>query len=203
MKKSLIVIVLFLSMNAYSQNEMKPFRFYVSPSIHVGFFSPTEVNDYIATKAEESNLTTTAGSTDLIVNFNLGLGLGFRFVNIFEFQTVAEYSIAPKFIVVTNGESLSYTYSRFSGGLIANLLIPLSSDERKTSFIIGGGLLYHNLSFEEYKASTIAPRFQIGISLNNNKFNPQILISGDFINASDGDFNLNYSGVRIGANLNF
>lgn len=201
MKKLLIAIIVLISLNAYSQNEMKPFRFYVSPSIHVGFFSPTDVNNYIET--ETSYLTTTAGSTNLFLNLNLGLGLGFRFVNIFEFQTVAEYSIAPKIIVVTNGESLSYTYSRFSGGLIANLLIPLSSDERKTSFIIGGGLLYHNLSFEDYMASTIAPRFQIGLSLNNNKFNPQILISGDIINASDGNFNLNYSGVRIGANLNF
>ncbi len=189
------------SLIANSQNEMKPFRFYVSPSIHIGFFSPDEVNTYIENALSSYELT--FGTTDLIMNYNVGLGFGFRFFNLAELQTVTEYSIAPKSFVVTNGDNMSFTFSKFTAGLMANFMIPLTSNERKTSAIIGAGILYHNMSFEDYKATKIAPRFQAGISLNNNKFNPQILISYDMAKADDNGFELDYSGIRIGANLNF
>lgn len=201
MRKVLIAIFIMFCFTANSQNIMKPFRFYVSPSIHIGFFSPDEVNNYIedALSGYEMNF----GTTDLIMNFNIGLGFGFRFYNLVELQTVTEYSISPKTILVTNGDNLSFTFSRFSAGLMANFMIPLSSNERRTSFILGGGMIYHSMSFEDYAASKMAPRFQAGISINNNKFNPQILLSADIAKAYDGDFELDYSGVRIGVNLNF
>jgi hypothetical protein len=58
------------------------------------------------------------------------------------------------------------------------------------------------MNFEEYSATKLAPRLQAGISINNNKFNPQILFSADFAKAYDGNFELDFSGFRIGINLN-
>jgi hypothetical protein len=58
------------------------------------------------------------------------------------------------------------------------------------------------MNFEEYSATKLAPRFQAGISINNNKFNPQIIISADIAKAYDSEFELDFSGVRIGVNLN-
>lgn len=201
MKKIVLAILVFSSLIANSQNEMKPFRFYVSPSIHLGFFSPDEVNNYIENALSSYDLT--MGTTDLIMNFNVGLGFGFRFFNLAELQTVTEYSISPKSIMVSNGDNMSFTFSKFTAGLMANIMIPLTTNERKTSAIIGGGILYHNMSFEEHQATKVAPRFQAGLSLNNNKFNPQILISYDMAKANDNGFELDYSGVRIGVHLNF
>jgi hypothetical protein len=200
MRRIVIMLFVFSSLLANAQNVMKPFRFYVSPSINVGFFSPDNVNSYIEEKL--SNTSLTYGTTDLILNFNAGLGFGFRFANLVELQTVTEYAFSPKTIMVSNGDNMSFTFSRFSAGLMANFMIPLSSNERRTSFILGGGMIYHSMKFEEYSATKLAPRFQAGFSINNNKFNPQILISADIAKAYDGDFELDFSGVRIGVNLN-
>jgi hypothetical protein len=200
MKKIVVFLLLFSSLIAHSQNVMKPFRFYVSPSIHIGFFSPDNVNNYIENALSSYELN--FGTTDLIMNFNVGLGFGFRFSNLVELQTVTEYAFSPKTILVSNGENMSFTFSRFSAGLMANFMIPLSSNERKSSFILGGGMIYHNMSFEEYSANKLAPRFQAGFSINNNRFNPQILLSADIAKAYDGNFELDFSGVRIGVNLN-
>jgi hypothetical protein len=201
MKKIVLAILVFSSLIANSQNEMKSFRFYVSPSIHIGFFSPDEINEYIENAT--SSLSLTSGNKEMMINFNGSLGFGFRFFNLAELQTVTEYSIAPKSFLVSNGENMSFTFSKFTAGLMANIMIPLTTNERKTSAIIGGGILYHNMSFEEYQATKVAPRIQAGLSLNNNKFNPQILISYDMAKADDNGFELDYSGVRIGVHLNF
>ena len=136
------------------------------------------------------------------MSFNLGLGFGFRFGDLFEIQPMGEYSIAPKII---SGADKDYTFSKYSGGLMANFLIPIAS-ERRNSIIIGGGMFYNKLTFEEFSGNSINPRFQTGFSLNNDKFNPQILLTVDLAKANDEsyeNFELNYSSFRIGVNLNF
>lgn len=196
-KITLIFLCLVLSVSLTAQDS---FQFNFFPSVHIGFFNPEDVNDYIAN--DLSGYSITMGTTDLILSFNLGLGVGFRFANLVEIQPIVEYSIAPK--IIANIDK-SYSFSKFSGGMMANFLVPLA-DDRKHSIILGAGMFYNNLKFEEFTGNTIDPRFQAGFSLNNNKFNPQILLSVDLAKTEADDheyFELNYTSVRIGVNLNF
>ena len=54
------------------------------PSIYFGFFNSDDLNEYISN--DLSNYTITCGTTDLIMNFNIGAGVGFRFLNLVEIQ---------------------------------------------------------------------------------------------------------------------
>ena len=100
--------------------------------------------------------------------------------------------------------SYSITFG-ITGGVMANFLVPLSPT-RNSSIILGAGLLYNNITFEDFSGSNVNPRFQTGISLNNNKFNPQVIIANDLANSTDEKFeafDLDYSSVSAGVNLNF
>jgi hypothetical protein len=201
MKKiAIFLLIIFISVQAKSQDESSSFDFKFFPSIHFGFFNPSDVNAYIENDLSEYSIE--FGTTDLVMNFNIGLGASLRFFSLFEIQPVFEYSIAPKII---SGADESYSFTKMSGGVIANFLIPLS-DSKKHSVVIGAGMLFNQMNFEEFSGTSFNPRFQAGISLNNRKFNPQIILAYDLAKANDSDFEdfeLDYSSVRIGVNLNF
>jgi hypothetical protein len=198
-KIALLIIGLIFTLQLSAQDLPKPFQFKFYPSVHFGFFSPDDVNQYIAD--DLSNYTVTFGTTDLIMNFNLGVGFGFRILNLVEFQPCFEYSIAPK--VISGADS--YSFTKFSGGMLANFMIPIAPN-RRSSILVGGGILYNNMSFEEYSGSSVNPRVQAGLSLHNNGFNPQVILAYDLAKtfADNAEyFELDYSSFRIGVNLNF
>lgn len=195
----LLFISCFIAIQVFSQDLPKPFQINFYPSIHFGFFSPDDVNEYIAD--DLNSYTVTFGTTDIVMNFNIGAGLGFRILNLVEIQPQVEYSIAPK--VISGADS--YSYTKFSGGILANFMIPIAPN-RRSSILIGGGIFYNAMSFEEYSGSSINPRVQTGLSLNNNRFNPQIIIAYDLAKTTADEaeyFELDYSSFRIGVNLNF
>ncbi|HAF28717.1 MAG TPA: hypothetical protein DCG75_06675 [Bacteroidales bacterium] len=199
MRKLIVLILAFgISLNVSAQDVFK-FKFF--PSISFGYLmNPEDVNNYISD--DLSSYSITFGTTDIVMSFNFGIGGSFRFYNLIEVQPLVEYSYAPKII---SGADESYAFNKFSGGMMANFLIPISS-ERKSSVIIGAGLLYNSMSFEEFSGSSLNPRFQTGLSLNNDRFNPQIIFAYDLAKATDDEyesFELNYSSIRIGVNLNF
>lgn len=199
MKKIIVVIlIIFFAIHAQSQEDSKTFDFKLFPSIHFGFFNPEDINQLISD--DLSNYSIEFGTTDLIMNFNIGLGASLRFFNLFEVQPVFEYSIAPK---IVSGADKNYSYNKMSGGLIGNILIPMSSS-KKHSILIGVGALYNQMSFEDFSGSGFNPRVQAGISLNNNKFNPQVILSYDFAKATadeNENFILDYRSFRVGVNL--
>ena len=199
MKKiiTLLICLTFLSFKSFSQDEAPVFQFKFFPAIHIGFFNPTDVNEYIS--EDLSEYTISFGTTDMVMNFNIDLGFSFRFFNLFELQPIFEYSISPKLI---SGADENYVFSKYSGGLIGNFLIPVAQN-RKHSIIVGGGMLYNNMTFKEFNGSSINPRFQAGFSMNNNKFNPQIILAMDMAKATTDYFTLDYSSFRLGVNLCF
>ncbi len=202
MKK--VIVFLFLSVivctKLIAQDESFQFKFY--PSVHFGFFlNPEDVNAYI--ENDLSSYSTSFGTTDIILNITVGAGIGFRFANKVELQPIIEYTIGPK--VVSGDITISYNFNKFAGGLMANYMLPLGSGGRH-SILLGGGMLYSFITFEDYSGNTINPRAQAGVSFNNNKFNPQILLAIDLAktNADENeDFELNYNSFRFGVNLNF
>ncbi len=196
-KHTLLIVVFLISLNVSAQ-EVFEFKFF--PSVHFGFYNPEDVNTWI--ENDLSNYYITAGTSDLILNINVGIGFGFRFFNLIEAQPIIEYSFSPKII---SGADKTYNFTKFSGGMMANFLAPLSPTKRN-SIIIGVGLLYHSMSFEDFSGNSVNPRFQTGVSLNNNRFNPQIILAYDLAKATDDEyenFELDYSSIRVGINLNF
>ena len=169
------------------------------PKTKITLKNSDDVNEYIAD--DLSNYTITYGTTDLVMNFNIGVGFGFRILNLVEVQPCFEYSIAPKIISGAD----SYSFTKFSGGMLANFMIPIAPN-RRSSILVGGGVMYNNMSFKEYSGSSVNPRIQAGISLHNNGFNPQIIFAYDLAKtfADNAEyFELDYSSFRIGINLNF
>ncbi len=205
-----LLLGLMLSLKLIAQDEPSPFEVNFFPSVHFGFFTGADdVNEYI--KEDLSNASVEFGTTDLIMNFTLGVGVGFRFANLVELQPIVEYSLGPK--IISGGVSKTYNFNKFSGGMMANFMIPISYN-RKSSILVGAGMFYNNMKFEGYSGNAINPRFQVGFSLNNNRFNPQILLALDLAKFEPDDpnppltmelntFELNYSSFRVGVNLNF
>ncbi len=198
-----VIVFLFLGIivctKLSAQDEGFQFKFF--PSVHFGFFlNPEDINAYIK---EDLPGSISSGTSDVILNITIGGGLGFRFNNKVELQPILEYTIGPK--VVSGGVSKSYNFNKFSGGLIANYMIPFGSSG-KHSILLGGGMLYSFITFEDYSGNTINPRAQAGISFNNNKFNTQIILAIDLAKTKadeDKSFDLNYNSFRFGVNLNF
>jgi hypothetical protein len=195
---SLLTAVLLLT-NVQSQELPKKQRICFGVGIGFGFFYPGDVNDYIADELPSG--TTVFGVNGLFMNMGLNLTLGYKIYRNWEFQWLTEAYAAPKY-VTTNVGDYSYNFSRLSTGIIVNYHIPMNAIG-KHSIYFGAGPFFHNMTFKAYNASTIGARFQVGFSINNYKFNPQVYIGGDYASANDGDFNLNYSCARIGVNLNF
>ncbi len=198
MRKHILLTIAFLISLNVSAQEVFDFKFF--PSVHFGFYNPEDVNAWI--ENDLGSYYITSGTSDLILNINMGIGFGFRFFNLVEIQPLIEYSVSPK---VITGADKTYNFTKFSGGMMTNFLAPLSPT-KKNSIIIGVGLLSNSMSFEDFSGSSVNPRFQTGVSINNKRFNPQVIIAYDLAKTTDDEyegFELDYSSVRIGVNLNF
>ncbi|UCG28239.1 MAG: outer membrane beta-barrel protein [Bacteroidales bacterium] len=180
-------------------------KFLVGIGINIGFFNPEDVNQYIEDWMSSKGFLELLGTSDMIMNLGAHFDMGYRINDNIELYGTLEYCAGMKYISVSGGSNYFFHLSRFSPGFIANILIPLSSSARN-SFFIGGGVLYHIMKFEEYSGNTAGYRIQAGFSLNNFNFNPQIFLAYDGAKTSDQDyenFELKFSGIQIGVNLNF
>ena len=192
------------------QAQDEPIRFskgkvLVGIGINIGFFNPEDVNQYIEDWMSEKGYIELMGTSDMIMNLGGHFDLGYRINDYVELYGTIEYCAGMKYLSVSGGSNYFFFLSRFSPGFITNILIPLSSSARN-SFLIGGGVLYHMMNFEEYSGNTVGYRIQAGFSLNNFNFNPQVFLAYDAAKAKDEgyeDFELEFSGIQIGLNLNF
>lgn len=203
-----IICSLVLVFAAVAQDETIRFnkgKFLVGIGIHIGFFNPEDVNQFVEDWLSDEGLIETVGFSDMILNLGLGFDLGYRINDYVELYGTAEYSAGMKYIKVVGGTSKFFNFGRFSPGLVVNALIPLSQNA-KNSIFFGGGVFYHAMRFEDFECNAPGYRGHFGISLNNFGFNPQIFLAYDFAKGNDKtneDFELNYSGVQLGVNLNF
>jgi hypothetical protein len=203
-----IICSLILVFTSGAQDETIRFskgKFLVGIGIHIGFFSPDDVSQYIESWLDDEGLIETVGFTDLVLNLGAHFDLGYRINDYVELYGTIEYSAGMKYIKVIGGTSKFFNFNRFSPGVVANALIPLSQNA-KNSIFFGGGVFYHAMRFENYECNVPGFRGQFGFSLNNFGFNPQIYLAYDFANGNDKtdeNFKMDYSGIQIGVNLNF
>jgi len=200
---SLIAVLLLPGLTLKSQeSSAKSMAVYPTLGFGIGFFYPKDVNDYI-----QDEIISDYGSsynTDLYMYLEIKGGVTFRLKSV-DFSALLEYDIAPKFVVVSGGNNISYSYSRFAPEISVNFYIPNQSGNH--AFFIGGGVNYSFMHFKEFSASSPGFKLQLGYSLQFGKFNLQPNVAFRYVKATssskDVDFDLDYTGGQIGVILSF
>lgn len=207
MKKYLFFLVFSISIlvassqnkSIYSGNNSS----YIGIGVSLGIFSPTDVNDYLRNYWDNElsgyNEVKTFGSPEMYLNFVIQICGGAYVSEQFELKGVFEFGIGPKIIIIH--DTKFFGFFRYSPGVICNYYIPSSKDNK---FSIGCGILYHNMKFEEWKASAFGPRLKAGYNINSKKLNMELFLAFDIVNGKTnyiGIENLNYSGLLFGCNL--
>jgi hypothetical protein len=201
---SFLLAFIFIS-NQMIQSQDAPIHVYPQFGLSLGFFYPSDVNDYMKTSMP-STYTVELGTQDMFMYFEILGGVTLRLKKV-DITPSLEYAIAPKFISVTNGDDYSFNFSRISPGVSANYYIPVGSG--KHALFLGGGVQYHILHFEDFSASNPGFKLQAGISFQFGKMNVQPYGAFKYAKATDSseeewpDFNLNYTGGQIGVLLSF
>jgi hypothetical protein len=203
----LAFIVIISWQTLLSQDSItKTFAFYPSVGFGIGFFYPSDVNDYIEFDMASQGV---AGSynTSLYMYLEVKAGLTYR-MKCFDITGGFEYDVAPKFILVSGSSvnSITYFYHRLSPEISANYYF--STKNSKNAFFIGGGANYSFLSFEEYRASAPGLKVQLGYSMQFDKFNLQPYGAFRYTRATDSstgmdDFVMDYTGGQFGLILSF
>lgn len=176
----------------------------------IGFFYPSDVNDYIAQDIVAGNVSV---NTDIYMYLEIKGGLTFRLKKV-DFNALIEYDMAPKFITVSGGgDDFSYSYNRFSPEISANYYI--SNKSGRNAFFVGAGINYSFMKFEEFSAAAPGFKVQLGYSMQFGKFNLQPYGAFRYSKATDssdatwGSFDenseitLDYIGGQIGVILSF
>ncbi|MCK4663954.1 MAG: hypothetical protein KAT68_13890 [Bacteroidales bacterium] len=189
----------FLSkISSSSSDEYKLFSFGLGYSL--GIFYPGDVNKYIEDYLSDKKISIQTGTSDIFTNYAFYLSFNFSLTDNIELIGNCEAAIAPKFIVVTNGNSETFSFSRFSVGAISNFHIPIGSG--KHSIFFGAGPFFHNMKFEKYSGSKLAVRGNAGASFDFGKINLRPVVSLDVVKAEDNQYNdnfeLNYTSFNIG-----
>jgi hypothetical protein len=201
-------ILLFCTCNLLFAQETSSGKMKVYPSIGIaaGFFNPGDVNDYITASA--GNISTTFGTTDIFANYEIKGGVTFRLKRV-DFSGEFAFAIAPKWIVVTNGNNMNYYFTRIAPGISANYYIPMKS--KRMEFFLGGGVQYNFMKFESFKASSPGFCLRAGVSMQFGRFNMQPYVSFLYAKSEDTyrdyfgekSFEMNYTSGIIGIILSF
>jgi hypothetical protein len=206
MLKALLIIVFLLPGALVQSRESSPdHAVYPTFGVGIGFFYPRDVNNYIESSLP-SGYTTEYGFSELIMYLDVHAGITFRMKQ-FDISGMVEYDIAPKLIMVTNGDDINFFYNRLAPGITANYYIPVASGRH--AFFIGGGVNYSFLKLEDFTASNPGFRLQAGFSLQFGKFNLQPFGAFNYVSATDSsdpdweDFKMNYTSGQIGVNMSF
>jgi hypothetical protein len=183
-------------------------KIYPSFGVAAGFFYPNDVNDFIAASLVVAGVTKQYGTTDMFMNYEIHGGVTFRMKRM-DFSGELAFAFSPKWIFVENGNNMNFYFNRVSPGISANYYIPMKSE--KMDFFLGGGIQYHFMKFEGFKASNPGFCLRAGVSIQFGRFNMQPNVSflyakskdtylGDFM---EGSFEMNYTSGLIGIIMSF
>lgn len=196
---SIIGLFLTIPIFSWAQDQTAPnSNFYIGGQLSTGFFYPGDVNQYIKNYIKDNNIIIQSGVSDIYSNYNFSFTVGYKINPNFGLQAVSDFGFAMKYISVTNGDSKSFTFWRFSPGVIANLTIPHKSN---TDFNFGAGLFYHIMGFENFSGSNIGWRLHMGYDVYINQLGIKPFIVFDYAKVSTGDAKcqtLNFTDVRFG-----
>src|SRR5512145_1652960 len=189
---ALLLVVTFFA--AAQESASKTSALYPSFGIGIGFFYPSDVNDYI--DAELSNYITV--NEDMYMYLEVKGGLTYRLKKV-DFSGMLEFDVGPK-IATSGDETYTYFFTRIAPEIGANYYI--SGRSGKNAFFIGAAVSYAWLKFEEFSASAPGIKGQVGYSMQFGKFNMQPYIAFRYNKATEdleiGSFDLDNAEGQIG-----
>lgn len=206
-KVSIIIIFVISFFAGFSQtkqeiNQLKK-RGYFGVGFGFGVFNPKDVNDYMSDYWDSQTsgyvVVDEYGFPEIYLNFFLQLAGGTYLSENVEMKGLFEFGIAPKIISIHDTEV--FTYIRYSPGAMCNIHFNSSGPN---NFTLGAGLLYHNMKFEEWKASAIGPRIKLAYTIHNKSSILELFLSYDIVKGDTGESyveELSYSGSLFGANF--
>ncbi len=198
--KKLILLLLLIPVLAYAQDDKKHFQ--VGAGYSFGFFSPSDVNDYINNRINEEGVTIIEGTSDMFMNIGGRLFVGYKTNFNLGFEAFLEGALGPKSIQVSGGNDMTFMFNRLSPGLKLTYDLELG---RRSSLIFGAGIMHNRLKFKEdgeelTSASSWGTKFSVAYQLNFRHIAPRVFVDVDLAKAKDKEknFEMNYSGVQIG-----
>lgn len=219
MKKAIsLICILTLSITVFgsiyepptSMNLIRPQTntFGFGASIGIGFFYPTDVNNYILNKLESENPYDIFYNTSIYEFINIGAVATFRPMKNIRINANGELGYAPKFIINYD----KFNLGRLSLGFDTYFNKPIGST--KQSFIFGAGPYFHHMYFENFSANKLGLRIiPFGAALQFGGFQPQILLGCDLFakktaravdyTGFENDLDLSYNGGFLRINLCF
>jgi len=182
-------------------------KVFASFQASLGVINPVGVNNYIQneiSKLTQGNAIIYQGSTSISVAGSLNFALLYRFKNRIQVATLMEYAGAPKTIIIDR-TTLQYNMNRFSVGGMGSYLVPREDNH---AFYCGFGLLYHMMWFENFKANTPGPRFEIGYSSFGQKNDFELFLNFDLAKghtnqSSNSLSTIDFSGAYLGSRIVF
>ncbi len=207
-KTFLIIILLgFAPLIIFSQskaeiNKMKK-QGYFGLGFGMGIFNPADVNDYLSSYWDNQlagyTAVNTYGFPEMYLNLFVQVAGGTYLSENFELKGLFELGLGPK--VISIHDTRVFTYTRYSPGVMGNFHF---NSEGPHNFTLGAGVLYHNMKFEEWKASALGPRIKLGYTIFNKKSILELYLAYDIVKGDTGGpyvETLSYSGAAFGVNL--
>jgi hypothetical protein len=203
-----------------AQAQQKGMSLFVGPGLGLGFFNPSDVNQYMENWLDsQGSYSVQEGFSGMVLNVVPRISVSFAPIKYLQLQAVGELGWGPKIVMVQNGESEFFNFMRYSVGLMVNGHLPLGND--RYSIYLGGGVLHHWMAFKDYDGSGLGYRGQLGIRFLGRRLIPELYVAFDYATASTGmplnagkitrsdgsvamgpatgEMKLDYTGVTLGA----
>lgn len=128
-----------------------------------GIIYPKEINSYMQDwiNTRDNYAVTSNGLSDMVMTYTPNLSLLYAPIEYINFELFTEFSWAPKFLPVKNGESRLFHFIRFSPGVTIVCNIPINS--YKNSIFLGAGVEFDVMRFEEFVGSSFGIRAKAGL----------------------------------------
>ena len=169
--------------------------------LNIGIFDPSDFNSYVNKYAEYVGMKPTIAEVSTNLGFN-GF-VGYRITSMFAFNLAGSFTRSLNIVSDGNGNGNTFNYDKISFGLVGDLRIPLN---RKLGLDFAFGLMQNFMSLSTTKVEIISGnslgyRVQGGLDFYTSKlFTLQGLIGGEYADAKNKGFDLNYSGFLFTIN---
>lgn len=180
-----------------------------SINIGVGVMDSPEINDYIRQDLSGRGIIILSGSPDMTSVFMIGGQIGYAVRPRLQVKGIFDFAVGISSTELTNqysyqNEYINYTATRLSVGAGANYYL----GQRKVSPYVGLALLYHSLSFEEFKGGTVGPRGEAGAAFNfSDRFKMEAFFQADVAETEaknlGQDMTIDFSTISLGARFLF
>lgn len=198
--KKLLYLFLLIPILSFSQNNEEKKHIQFGFGYSLGFFNPDVINDYIYLRLHQQHLVMQEGTSDMFLNVGGRIFAGYKTDINLGFEVFLEGALGPKIIYAAYDDDMTFLFNRLSPGLKITYDIQVG---RKSSIILGGGVMFNSLIFKEnsdklYFARSLGGKFSVAYQINFKHIAPRVFVDIDIAKAKDNGFELDYSGVQIG-----